>query len=559
MLARLAGALALVLVLPLLAQVSVGEEYRQLGTSSVIFLLLLAAFFRFDSLSRVLAGWATRYRVTVLAGGFLLVAALITWLVFENIPHVSDEVAYQFQARAIARGRLWISPPANPEFFDFLHTINDGAKWYGIMNPGWPVMLATGYAAKLPWIINPILGAATLLLLYDFLKRAGYTAVERRLAVLLLAVSPFVLFMSATYMAHSANLFLFVLFLWAWMGMMKTERWQYAAVAGLATAANLLVRPIDTAAVSAPFLVYFLIIAVRRWKLVPHLIVFGALASLGVAATWLYNQQLTGDWRVMPMTKYFVDLNPNEKFGLGFGADMGTKVHGPEWPGYYPIDAIRVTSLRLLELLKNLYGVPLVAAAALFLGVRSRHVRGMENRVHALLIASAVALVGLYIFHFYHGIAYGSRHYYLAAPALAVIFARALAEWLRSEKPTVARSARAALAALLLFTITYSYGQLISEYGNNYRGSSAALRDAVQEQGLSNAVVLVAQDTRTWAWKSAFPLNEYPFERSNVIYAKDLGAENLRLRQQFPDRAFFHARVRGTRVEIRPADLPPGR
>ncbi|HEX6063185.1 MAG TPA: hypothetical protein VFZ04_03145, partial [Longimicrobiales bacterium] len=299
--------------------------------------------------------------------------------------------------------------------------------------------------------------------------------------------------------------------------------------------------------------------AVRRWKLVPHLFVFGAIASLGVASTWLYNQQLTGDWRVMPMTKYFVDLNPNEKFGLGFGADMGTKVHGPEWPGYYPIDAVRVTSLRLLELLKNLYGVPLVVAAGLFLGVRTRHVRGMENRVHALLIASAVALVGLYIFHFYHGIAYGSRHYYLAAPALAVIFARALAEWLRSEQPTVARIARASLAAVLLFTITYTYSQLISQYGNNYRGSSAALREAVQERGLTNAVVLVAQDTRTWAWKSAFPLNEYPFERSSVIYAKDLGAENLRLRQQFPDRAFFLARVRGTRVEIRPADSPSGR
>ena len=41
------------------------------------------------------------------------------------------------------------------------------------------------------------------------------------------------------------------------------------------------------------------------------------------------------------------DQQAAEHFGLGFGPEMGTKLHGEEWPGFYPADAVVVTAYRL--------------------------------------------------------------------------------------------------------------------------------------------------------------------------------------------------------------------
>ena len=274
----------------------------------------------------------------------------------------------------------------------------------------------------------------------------------------------------------------------------------------------------------------------------------GVLGALGVALSLLYNQALTGDARLMPMSKYFQDRNPAEVFGMGFGANMGTTVHGPEWPGYYPSDAVRVTSYRLAELLRDVHYLPVLLAAALILPLAFREFR--RGEWHRLLLLSGLALVVVYFFHFYHGIAYGSRHYFLAIPAVAVALARPLCHWLESQNERVALRARAALAAILLFALSYPYVRLLPVYDGNYRGASAIVRDAVAQRGITNAVVFVEEGN--WAWKSAFPLNEYPLENNSVIFAKSLGRRNAELVAAYPTRSFFTLRVRQRGVQIDP-------
>jgi len=101
-----------------------------------------------------------------LAAGFFILG---------NTPHISDEVIYQFQAKALAGGKLYFAPPPEKEFFTFIHSIVDGEKWYGVLNPGWPGILALGYVAHTPWLVNPLLGALTLVILFAFYKEAGYS------------------------------------------------------------------------------------------------------------------------------------------------------------------------------------------------------------------------------------------------------------------------------------------------------------------------------------------------------------------------------------------------
>jgi hypothetical protein len=496
-----------------------------------------------------------QYPVPLLATAFVVAAVISTFLVFENVPHVSDEIAYQFQARALALGTLAIPTPPHSEFFGIVHTINDGTKWYGIMSPGWPALLAIGEILHTPWLVNPILGALTLIVAFSFFKRAGYTPLESRIAVLIMAVSPFIMLMAGTLMSHTANLFLFMVFLWAWTGVVEDRSIAYAVIAGAALSFNLLVRPIDAVVAAVPFIIQLCYRALRDRRLMPHVIVVGVISALGIVATLLYNAAQTGDPYLMPSTKFFLDLNPHEKFGMGFGPEMGTKIHGPEWPGYYPADAVRVTSYRLAELLRGFIGQPIVLLAFLLLPLIQPRAR--RGEWHKLLLLSALAVIGVYIFHFYHGIAYGARHYFLAVPALAVVIARPLSGWLQHSNAAVGRWGRAALTGGLVCTLTVPYSRLIPEYSHNYREASSVIRTAIHREGLTRAVVFVANDR--WAWKSAFPLNEYPLQRNDVLLAKDRGAENLILLREYPGRtAYLLRRGKGSKVELTTLDSASG-
>ncbi len=523
-----------------------------LGTACVSALWMLA-FHRERAAERLLAGLlgVPDGALAALAG---LAAVIAGRFVLGDIPHVSDEVAYQFQARALAQGRLGFPPPADPEFFEFVHTTLDGGLWHGIMNPGWPLLLAPGIALGVGWLVNPLMAAATVPLLASYLRRTGVAPEAVRLALWLLVASPFFVFMSGTYMSHAANLALFAAFLACFARLREGGGLRFALGAGAALSLGVLVRPLDTLVATAPFGVLLLVDAWRapRSRLAT-LIWVGALGATGALLTLGYNAALTGHPLEFPQTRYFAERFPGQEFGLGFGPQMGTVLHGPEWPGYEPTDAPRVTAERLLQFLGDLHGLPLGLAAAIALGVVAA-VRRRLAAGTAWLCASALALVAVYLAHFYHGIAYGSRHYYLALPAGVLLLASPLARW-REAGGASRRAATAAALALLAHTLVFAWPERVAEYGDAYRSASATLRHAVRNAGLHQALVFVAPDR--WGWKSGFPLNEHPLERNDVLFARDLGPENARLAAHFPGRRLLRARILpDDRVVLEPLPEP---
>ncbi len=467
-----------------------------------------------------------------------VLALLAQQLVLGDVPHVSDEVAYQFQARAYAQGRLGFDPPAHLRFFEFIHTTIDGGVWHGIMNPGWPLLLAPGFALGVPWLVGPVLAGAALPLLHGFLRRAGAGRPVAGLAIWSLALSPFAAFMAGTYMAHTAGLFLLSAFLWGWIRVWREAEWAGAAVAGLALALGLAVRPVDAAAAALPFGLALALRALRRPRWLPTLLAIGLLGSTGALGTFAYNRALTGDPLVFPQTRYFEQRFPGQGFGLGFGPQMGSKVHGPEWPGYSPSDAPRVTSHRLVQWLRDVWGLPWLTAVLIGWALLRRG----DPLPLQLLPAAALALLAIYLAHFYHGIAFGSRHYFLALPAAALMLGAALAQGLFSDAAS-RRRAGAAAVALAAHGIFFATPPLVLEYGDGYRMASSSLREAVEDAELEDALVFVAGDH--WGWKSGFPLNEHPIGRGTVVYAQDLGDENAILRAAYPDRSAWRATRRG--------------
>ena len=537
----LTASLLAVALLPVLGipYVNLGRYWLYVLASCSVYLLILGVLIRLERHSLRIFRWLETVNLTSFGLVFLATSFGGTWLILGGVPHISDEVAYQFQAKTFSTGEVFLTPPLLPEFFEFTHIVVDEFAWFGTMNPGWPAILALGYVAGVPSIVNPVLATATLFVLWHFYRKAGASVLEARIAVLLLGTSPFFYFLSSSYMPHTASLFCLAVFLYSWACVRGSGSALYAVVAGVAIGFGLLIRPVDAVVAVAPFGLNLVWRIRQDPRMVRPVCVIGAFSVIAVVGMGLYNQELTGNVFQMPMAKYFEDRELG-RFGLGFGADMGTKLHGPEWPGYYPSDAIRVTSYRLTELLRDFGGFPLLLAGACFLVVMrpTQWSRGPDR----LLLVSAAGIIVVYGLHFYHGIAFGPRHYFLAIPAVSLLIAKPLSAWIASENAPVSRLSKLALPALLIHTLVFAYPGLIDRYGTHYRWASAAVRDHTRDSGVENALVFV--DEPNWGWKSAFPLNGYPLESNSVIFARDLGERNRLLIEQFPERTAYRLTLR---------------
>lgn len=137
--------------------------------------------------------------------------AAYSYFVFDHAPHIHDEMGYLFQAEIFQAGHLYASSPCARESFDFPHMINNG-KWYSMYTPGFPFLLFIGLLFKAPWLINPLLGGLTVLLLY-LLGAQIYDRTTGILAAVLGSVSIWHLLMSSTMMSHTSSMFFNALFL----------------------------------------------------------------------------------------------------------------------------------------------------------------------------------------------------------------------------------------------------------------------------------------------------------------------------------------------------------
>ena len=92
--------------------------------------------------------------------------ALVSDRVFEHVPHLEDVVAYLFEAKLLAHGQSVIpSPvPARPFWQPFVVDLN--GKRFGKYPLGWPGTLAIGVAAGQPWLVNALLGALSVALVF---------------------------------------------------------------------------------------------------------------------------------------------------------------------------------------------------------------------------------------------------------------------------------------------------------------------------------------------------------------------------------------------------------
>lgn len=475
-------------------------------------------------------------RTLVLAGGAALFvfacAAVLVVFSYERHPHLPDEVAHLLQARYLAHGALSMPAPPVPAAFDIDIAIYDPDRWYSPVPPGWPLILALGVILGIPWLVNPLLGGVGIVLAYFLVQRIYDRRTSLWLA-LLLAASPWYLFLSMSLMTHLATLVAGLLAALAFVRLWEEGRARWAWLSGAMLGALSLIRQMDALALATVLGVAVLFLRPRRRRL-PALAGLAASALLVGAAILPYHAHLTGDPLTSPMMTFWSRDYPTGTNALGFGPDRGWSWGGLDpFPGHGPRDVVVNAVLNASSIDFELFGWSTGSLLPLVLLLLWGEVRARERAMLGVLVAVIVAY-GAYWFS--GGPDFGARYWFLVivpAVVLTVGGLRALARRLEAAAP--AAILPAVLVLVLSSMLNVVPWRAIDKY-HHYRGMRPDIRRLAEERGFGRSLVLIRGE-RFPDYSSAVVYNPLELDAAAPIFAWEKTPEVARrVRAAFPDR-----------------------
>ena len=457
----------------------------------------------------------------------LFAAAMSAFLgqrVFGGVPHVADGVSYAFQGKIFAAGRLWLEPPLVLDAFKSQNVLLTATRWCSPYPPGYPLLLAAGWLAGVPFLVNPVLLGLAVLGVFR-LGTVLYDETTGLLGAVLLAVSPFALLIGAGFMVHASGLCVLTWCL-AFLAEGLTKGGARAfIVSGFLGVFGVVVRPQAAVLFLLPALVAVL---VARRKELPRsigLLVLGGAAPL--AFLLAVNDALSGN----PLRIGYSVHDPNlslspASFMFGFSP---SQLFWSHFPWY------------LHDLGATVWGFPwgdLTPLALLLIPAPGR-------RRDAWLAACAFALIaGFSFFRFYDISHSGPRYAFEALGALALLVARAvhkagglavsLLGRLRLERFAVGAGALAmgCLAVFPLATLLPRQAEALSHAYHAHTGEPLS-RLAMAGVGPS-ALVLVAGNTAEWTYGSFLLENGPDPRRAPRVFVRDLPGKRAELLAAYP-------------------------
>ncbi len=258
----------------------------------------------------------------------VFISAWISSNIYENMPHIEDEIAYVWQANLVSHGDLFISSPPCPKCFLVPFVIDFDGIRFGKYPPGWPSILGIGIKFGLRDWVNPFFSGFSLWLIYLLVKKLSNENAGL-IAAFLTLTSPFFLLNSGSLLSHIWSFWLTLVFIHAWIDTYsltppnKIPGWITVIVASLSLGLLTLTRPLTAAGIGIPFLLHGIFILIKnpnnkRFQYLFIAIIGGLLASL----IFIWQGGLTGNPFLNPYQLWW----PYDK--LGFGPDVGLQQGG---------------------------------------------------------------------------------------------------------------------------------------------------------------------------------------------------------------------------------------
>lgn len=484
-----------------------------------------------------------RRLILVICLAALLATAAVATLAFERLPHLEDEVAYLFQAKTLALGRLTVPSPEPEEAFWTPFVLDYRGQRFGKYSPGWPAVLALGVLVHAPWLVNPLLAALSLYLVYR-LGRTLYDEETGLLAAALGLASPLFLVLGGSLLSHPASLAWLLLFSLWFLWTARGRHWGYALGAGIALGLAFLTRPLTAVAYALPFVIYSLVQVILRRQ--PHWSRYLLVAAAGGTLAALlpaYQWAVTGD----PWLNPYVLWWPYDR--LGFGPGIGA-MPGGHSPFYAWINLKQDLSRAATDLL----GWPGVRWVPPPLGVLFRYglswlplllglvLRPRRGRDWTLL-APFACLVGAYLFYWIGSPSrlWGPRYYFEGFGGLWLLGALGLRkawQWARTRRPRLGPVLAMVIVLITAGSLAINVPARMHE-AHGFYGITRAQFEPIQEAGLENALVIVYAER--WLEYGALLASMSPTLDDDVVYARGGGAElDAATMAQYPGRDVYY-------------------
>jgi hypothetical protein len=443
-------------------------------------------------------------------------------------PRIIDATSYWLEARALAEGRLSfpISAPETSILGRFLVRSEhpDGPHAAVIFPPGWPAILALGFAARAPLAVGPLLAAGIVVATIDLARQLtaslGRPAAPSipQLAAIFSVICGVLRYHTADTMSHGLAALCFTaalaLAFRALDAPVAKRALALATGAGLAAGWLFATRPISAAALAITLAFILLRDGTRaaRGRLVIGLVV-GALP--GVVLFFAHQHAATGAWMLSSQRLYYaVSDGPPDCFRYGFGSGIGcVGEHGDfvraRLADGYGVIAAAGTTLRRLKMHLvdplNLEPLALLVPAGAWLARASTRGRALGLAV----LAQVAAYVPFYFDGNYP--AGGGRFFCDVLPiehALAALAVAAIATRRRAPERWAAGAVALALAGFS-FRAGFDHAQLRDREG----GRPMFLDTDLEHTGVTRGLVFLDTD-------HGFALAFDPAPRGEIGFAR---------------------------------------
>jgi len=426
----------------------------------------------------------------------------------QNFAYSTDEYSYLVSANLMAQGRLWVPSPEPRQFFDLENIVNDG-RYYGKYPPGWPALLSLGVRIGAPWLLAPMMGAASLAMIYAIARR-HFSVEMANVALISMLFCPYFVFNSASYFSHTPCLLPVLLFCYAYLESLKhPERLLPFASMGLFAGLGFIIRPftvVGLSVVPAVHLIWWALRTKQILSLLKGLPLAMAGSSVFLIPFFVYNHSTTGSFLRQPYEAY----NPGEKLSLPTSlSDVAERVRTH-------------FILRLLHLARWFPQAPLL----LLLAWKTRIFKD-DARLGWLVLTWAGLLAAYFGFYHEGGFQYGPRYIYEGFPFL-----------LLASSAGLLRIGRAG-PIVLGFVVAFNAGStaLRAKRFSAEIASSRRLYELAAAPELANSVVFLNRVSSTMKANNC-TRNGTRFD-GPVLFVQDLGVRNPELLRRYPDRKAY--------------------
>jgi hypothetical protein len=433
------------------------------------------------------------FLVTFFLSSFLMLAFFANSVLQRSPDHM-----YTFQAETFLKGRLWNKlPPA--DFFTFHSLVTKNSKWLSRVFPGWSFLLSGAMLFHVPtWLLNPILGTASLFILF-LLAKLLYNKTVALFSVVSVLFSPFFVFNASSYVPHISCGLLILLAVYFLCSFNIKKSVKYLYLIGMCFGGAYLIRPFSTICCLLPILIALLIKSRSGFFKKEMAPIFLGMAPF-LLINFVYNFLITGNFLLSPFN--WSDPNDTVHFNLSLIIEN--------------IDSMESQLLWMNPAIFIIYFFMIM-------------ILSLKRQIQSHEFYFLILVFGCF-FYGAPGVSYGSRYYfegYLLCVLTVIGRLSQLKDGPAKRTITIALVGGFIVSLMLIPTMAVHYRNKIYNQNELYR--------LVSEKHLINAVVFMPAS----APMTVTEARNDPDLKNNVLFVHDLKSKDFLLLKYFPTRDFY--------------------